>query len=348
MNTAKREIINVLMKLQKGYEEKNTENTSALMSEIFSDRQDLLVLGTGSSEICLGRSEVEKLIHDDWDGGWGDFKINIDGAKIEADGDVAWFYADCTVRYSFEDSDDKEYNRLGDWVKQITKSQNASPKQRLSFLNWALSLLYHQRKSGKREYLWPSELSGMLINENNKWKIASLHFAVAKPNYPDERLEETVDDYQEGHIHTRNKILAHNSNKANSGLLDFLKRLEGEIDDAKFGRLYFDPEQILMFDAGRFAWVIALGTTKQSVPEDEIFDKSLQEIGELFISDLSSEAKLFQAKRNIAYALREAASGAEFTWPVRLTAVIEQDEKGCILRHKHFSYPFYWIFEGKL
>jgi hypothetical protein len=51
---------------------------------------------------------VEKLIYDDWDGAWGDFVIDIDGANIESSGEVARFIADCTVKYSFEDADDKE------------------------------------------------------------------------------------------------------------------------------------------------------------------------------------------------------------------------------------------------
>jgi len=344
MNTIN-EIKNILAKLQKGYDEKNPKNTSALMAEIFSERPNLLALGTSSSEVCLGRAEVEKLIHDDWNGGWGDFSIDIDGAKIEADGESAWFYANCTVKYSFKDSDDAEHNSYADFIKEIANKRDTTPKQRIAFLNWALGIHFHERKPGKREYLWPSEFSGMLIKENGEWKIATLHFTVDKSNYPDERFEEFASDYQEGHTSTKNKILSHNGNKPNAELLNLLKQLES---DAELSDLNFDQEQTLVFDTGQFAWLIALGTTKQSKSEDEIFDYSLQEIAKLLDTDLPPEDKLFQAKRSIAYALKETASGTAFTWPIRLTAVVEKCEEDYKFRHKHFSYPFYWIFEGKL
>jgi hypothetical protein len=338
----------ILKKLQKGYEDKIPENAISLVSEIFSSRQDILILGTGSWEVCLGREEVIKLIHDDWDA-WGDYKINIDGAIIETVDDTSWFYTDCTVRYSFTDSDDSEFTRIGGWVKKIVENQNATAKQRLSFLNWAMSLLYHQRKPDKREYLWPSELSGMLVKENGAWKIASLHFSIVKPVHPDERFEETFADYRNGHIHTRSKILEHNGNKVDNDLLNLLTHLEREmIDDFEYGGLNFDLEQTLMFDSGRFSWIMALGASKHSISESTILDRSIQEILALFNSDLSPEDTMFQVKRKIAYTLRETSSGTEFTRPIRLTAIVEKGKKGYAFRTKHFSYPFYWIFEGKL
>ena len=343
------EITSILAKFQKGYEEKNPGNVSALISEIFLDRHDLLTLGTSTDEVCIGRDEVIKLIHDDWDGGWGDFKIDLDGAKIESDGDVAWFYSNCTVKYSFEDSDDEKNRSYVDFVKSVIKKQGTTPKQRLAFLNWALGIHFHERKRGKREYQWPSELSGMLVKVNNKWKIATLHFAVSKPNYPDERFEEFYDDYQVGIQNSKNKILTHDDNKADDKLLQLLKCLEDNVaNDAELSGLQLDSEQVLVFETERFEWIIALGVVKQSISENEIFNRSLQEIKGLLDTGLQPEDKLFQIKRNIAYALKEAASGTEFTWPIRLTAVVEKGEKFYKFRHKHFSYPFYWIFEGKL
>lgn len=50
-----KEIIDMLKKLQKGYEEKIPENAPALVAKIFSDRTNLPTLGAGSWEVCLGR-----------------------------------------------------------------------------------------------------------------------------------------------------------------------------------------------------------------------------------------------------------------------------------------------------
>ena len=344
-----KEIIDVLKKFQQGYDERNLEKVDAFMAEVFSDRQDLLTLGTSTGEVCIGHEEVKKLIYDDWDGGFGDFKIDIENAKIDVDGNAAWFYADCTLKYTFEDSDDKEYERYGEFVREIIEKKDATSKQKLSFLNWALGLHYHQRRSGKREHLWPSEFSGMLVKENDTWKIATLHFALAKPNYPDERFEDTTTEgYLPDANDIRNKIISCKTNKADDELLNLLGKLEVELaDDAELGSLHFDSDQVLVFDAGRFLWIMAHAVIKKSKFEDEILDRSLQEISISLDSNLSPEDKLFSVKRTIAYALKEVASGTEFTWPIRLTAVAQKAENCYKFRQKHFSYPFDWIFEGK-
>ena len=75
MFNLKIKIIDVLRELQNGYNEKVPANAPCLMDKIFSSRQDLLGLGTGTGEICLGRDEIEELIRSDWDGGWGNFVI---------------------------------------------------------------------------------------------------------------------------------------------------------------------------------------------------------------------------------------------------------------------------------
>jgi len=332
------EIIDILKKFQTGYDEKNTQNITAFMDELFSDRQDLLTLGTNTWEVCLGSDEVTKLIHDDWNGSWGDFKIDMATVKIDVDGSVAWFYADCTLKYKFKDADEKAFERYNKQVREIIANENATPKQRLSFLNWVFGLHFHQRTPSEREYLWPSEFNGMLIQENDKWKIATLHFAAAKPSYPSVRFEDTVENYEAITDAMRKKMMAHNGNKADSELVDFLKETEKS--------LQFNSDQIAVFTAGHFSWVMALVTEKKSISEDEIFEKSLSEIEDVLNSNLSEEEKLFSSKRNIAYALKEVASGATYTWVVRLTAVVEKTENGYKVRNKHLSYPFPWLLEG--
>jgi hypothetical protein len=98
-------------------------------------------------------------------------------------------------------------------IRKIIKNKVTTPKQRLTFLNWSLGLHFHQRTPDKREYLWPSELSGMLIKENGAWKLTTLHFTISKSNYPDERIEDTIEDYQTGVDKMKNKMIEHTGNK---------------------------------------------------------------------------------------------------------------------------------------
>jgi len=328
------EIIEILNKLQKGYDEKIPENAPSLIAEIFSSREDLLTLGTGTGELCFNRDEIMELIRSDWDGGWGDFKIDIDNAKIEGDGDAAWFFADCSLKYIFQDSAERDEYTI-EIIKEAIAKNAASPKQRLSFLNWCLDLRWHHWRQPKREHLWASEISGMMLKENGAWKIAALHFATNKPYYSDERFEQLTEEYEGSCQRQKAKIALRRGNQPDKELLGSLKQLEGSFS--------FDLEQVAVFDAGRFFWVMAFGIEEKEISEDEVMNKAMKDISGVVASDMKTEDKVLATKRIIGYALKETANGMKF----RLTAIAEKTADGYRFRHKHFSYPFGWIVEGK-
>ena len=307
------------------------------MAEVFSKRDDLLTIGTGTWEVCLGRDEVKQLIKDDWDGGWGGFKLDLAIAKIETEGNVAWFYLDATVKYEFENPDEEKNADHNELVAEILANEEASPKQKLSFLNWALSFNHH-RPDGKREHLWPSEFSGMMVKENGNWKIATMQFAMAKPAYPTERYEEPFQDYQAAGDNLCEQLTNHEGSKIDDELFAFLQATETAID--------FTKEQIAVFTEGKFSWLMAIAREQKIITEDEIFENTMSEINELSNSEMSEAQKLFATKRSIAFALKEVASGISFTWPIKLSAVVEKNADGYKFHQKHYSYSFDWYFEG--
>jgi len=68
----------------------------------------------------------------------------------------------------------------------------------------------------------------------------------------------------------------------------------------------------------------------------------------LFQADVSSKDKLFAIHRSVSYALKESAAGENYTCPIRLTAVVKNPMGRPVFQNIHFSFPCYWIFEGKL
>lgn len=64
--------------------------------------------------------------------------------------------------------------------------------------------------------------------------------------------------------------------------------------------------------------------------------------------ELTSEEKLFALHRSIAYALKESSIGEDYTYPIRLTAVILNDKGKPVFQHIHFSFPCCWKLEGKI
>ena len=107
-------------------------------------------------------------------------------------------------------------------------------------------------------------------------------------------------------------------------------------------------EHLISHKFNEITLVIAHGILKQKLNEDEVIQHSLDEMRGLTRSNLNAEEKIFAIKRSAAYALKESASGASYSCPVRMTATILNSDEGLAFNCIHLSFPFYWIFEGKL
>lgn len=371
----KLEIREILRQFQNGYTERDIEKVDAFVEELFIMKDDTCVLGTGTGELFLGLEQVKTLIKDDWKY-WGDIKIDLENVYIDNENTVAWFATTGNVKYTFEDTQ-KRYDRYLNFIKNKTEESEITPKQKITFINWVLALTYHQRLEKKREYLWPLRLSGVLLKDNGKWKFANIQFSIPKANFPDERFEDSK-EYIERY-NNQNAIVEKYMNKQMPTEIVGQKDISKELISKYFGTennpfiigtenqwcigvnqikeffavnndyiLSLDLEHAIVSKHNEVTWVTACGILEQNSTEDELYAKVLGELGNLFQSDLTSEEKLFAIHRSIAYTLKESATGADYTYPIRLTAVILNNIGKPIFQHIHFSFPYYWKFEGKI
>ncbi|TWH80381.1 nuclear transport factor 2 family protein [Sedimentibacter saalensis] len=380
----KSEIIKILRKFQNGYTGKDIEKVDAFVEELFKD--DACVLGTGTGELFLGLEQVKSLIIGDWKY-WGDIKIDLENVYINNENTVAWVATTGNVKYTFENTQEK-YESYLNFIKNKIEESEIKPKQKITFINWVLALAYHQRLEKKREYLWPLRLSGVLLKDDGKWKFANIHFSIPKANFPDERFEnskeciesynnqnEMVEKYINNQMTIEIKTLLKSFEKEIVGQKNISKELISKyfvmennpyiirtenqwcigVDQIKefFAVnndyiLTLDLEHAIVSKHNKVTWVTACGKLKQTVTEEELYEKILGELGNLLQSDITSEEKLFVIHRSIAYALKESATGVDYTYPIRLTAVILEHMESPIFQQIHFSFPFQWIFEGKI
>lgn len=120
-------------------------------------------------------------------------------------------------------------------------------------------------------------------------------------------------------------------------------------DDWEYwGDVNIDLEHAITSKRGEVSWVTVCGLLKGKLTEDELYARALEELENLFQSDISPKDKLFAIHRSIAYLLKESAMGQDYTCPIRLTAVVTNQMGGPVFQNIHFSFPFCWIFEGKL
>ncbi len=380
------EIREVLQRFQVGYTERDIKKVDAFVEELFITGENTCVLGTGTGELFLGSERVKTLIKDDWEY-WGNVNIDWENAHIFLEGEVAWFATTGSVKYTFEDTAER-YESYIDFIKKKAEEVELTPKQKITFINWVLTLAYHQREEKKREYLWPLRLSGILLKNVDKWKIVHLQFSIPKANFPDERFENSkehlkryneqntmVDEYKNNQMTIELKDLLKNLETEFFGQKDISKELVAKyfaIDDlpyviglenqwydgvdkiAEFFAMHvdrdlsLDMEHAIISKSDKVTWITANGILKQDLTEDELVKRALEELGNLFQTDLTSKEKLFAVHRSVAYVLKEIAAGVNFTCPLRLSAVILNRSTGSAFHNIHFSFPSYWIFEGKV
>lgn len=380
------EIKKVLQKFQDGYTARNIENVDSFVKELFIEGEETCALGTGTGELFLGSDKVKELIKGDWQY-WGDVNIDWTNLHITVSGENAWFATTGSVKYTFEDTPER-YDNYVNFIKDKAEESQITAKQKIAFINWVLSLTYHQREDKKREYLWPMGLSGVLLKSNGKWKIAHLQFSLSKGNFPDERFEECkeyvenyhkqsamADEYRKNAITEEIKVMLKNFQREFFGQKSISKELISKyfnieklpyilgtenqwydgIEQVKgfFGgnsnmKLSLDLEHAIAQKSGEITWITVTGILKQQLTEEQLAQNTLEELANIFNGGLNSEEKLFAAHRSVSWVLKEGAVGDNYTCPIRLTAVILNSNTGLAFEHIHFSFPSYWIFEGKL
>lgn len=380
------EIKKVLRQFQDGYTKRDLNNVEAFVDELFITRDDTCVLGTGTGELFLGIGQVKELIKNDWEF-WGDVNIDLENVHIDYENEVAWFAAAGTVKYTFQDTQER-YDNYVNFIKDKTKESDLTPKQKIAFINWVLALTYHQRLDKKREYLWPLRLSGVLLKDNGKWRFAHIQFSIPKANFPDERFENSKeyienysnqnaisDKYFKNDMDIEIKLLLQNLETELFGQKGISKELISKYfttdnvpyiiePDNKWcigveqikefftmnsgATLTLDLEHAITSNQSGVTWITICGLLKGNLTEEELYARVLEELESLFQSDISSQDKLFAIHRSISYALKESAAGKEYTCPIRLTAVVTNYIGRPVFQNIHFSFPFSWIFEGKL
>ncbi|WP_291578441.1 nuclear transport factor 2 family protein [Clostridium sp. UBA6640] len=381
-----RDIRELLRQFQIGYTERDVEKAETFMEELFIIGEETCALGTSTEELFLGSEEVKTLIRDDWEY-WGDFNMDWERAHISVKDEVAWFATTASVKHTFEDTPER-YDSYVNFIKNKAEETGLTSKEKIAFINWVLALTYHQRLDEKREYLWPVCLSGVLLKQENKWKFTHLQFSIPKANFPDQRFESSKEyvesynkhnamacKYKNNQVNMEIKSLLKSIETELVGQENISKELISKyfaIDNISYvmgpdNQWYYGVDQIKEFfeksrasslsmdleyaiatKSGEMAWVTVSGTLKQELTEDELAEGALVELDNLFKSNLSSKEKLFVAHRSVSCALKEGAIGTNYTCPIRLTALVSNCGDKPVFNYIHFSFPFYWIFEGKI
>ena len=150
---------------------------------------DFDVIGTngiypGQGEWYLGKSAARELFLGDWQY-WGDLRLDVLGARIRVNGEMAWLSAAGTVSKNIPA--EKNYADLLAFVRQFIDSDHASAQEKLLYILRGSSNTLYELHRGEN-FVWPLRFTAVLALHGEGWKFEHMQFSFPTINFPDARL----------------------------------------------------------------------------------------------------------------------------------------------------------------
>ncbi len=190
----RQEIIEVLKKLQVGYDQRDLTKVDEYAQGLF-DPEDCLVIGIESSgtkahEWFEGIEGVKKLLELDWKY-WDDLKMKIGDTRIRIDGNTAWLVVPCT---SENHRKKKEVYDIA--VRSIARTLEANKDDKSDEISREILLWVTQHSSRflweyeqqNDEFLYPLRIMAVLVKKKGKWLFRQMSFAFPTRGIPDVRI----------------------------------------------------------------------------------------------------------------------------------------------------------------
>lgn len=256
----KSELTSVLERFREGYIKRDLSSIDAFMDALFEKNDDIVIIGTGNGEWCLGYEEAKEIFLSDWEY-WGDLRIVIDNALMDSDGDTAWILTEASLSHTFK-SGDETYSRYLGFVKSFfdeTPSGKAvSSKAKLSEISYMLCHLLHPREGKERTYQMPLRVSFVLTKSSGRWVIRQMQFSmVSAADYPDVRIDKftenkepyesevgRIKEYSAQHICPDSEGIKSMLKEFQKSYLDLNKSIDEIIEE------YFSEERPVAVDTG--------------------------------------------------------------------------------------------------
>ena len=177
----------LLRQFQLGYTRRNRDDLEAFM-ELFVTTDGLEVIGTdavqpGEGEWCIGREAVRRLVASDWEN-WGQVVFDVDGARIQSLGDVAWLATTGTVTDTT--STEARYSSYLDDTRGVLADEDRGPDDKLLHFNGVGSDVLSSLPPSQT-LVWPFRFTAVAVRQGGQWRFTQMQFSFATTRSPDVR-----------------------------------------------------------------------------------------------------------------------------------------------------------------
>ncbi|HSD83720.1 MAG TPA: hypothetical protein VLG46_07670 [Anaerolineae bacterium] len=177
-----------LQRFQDGYTQRDVARLDEFM-QLFADGAGVEVIGTngirpGVDEWYLDKAGTRELVQGDWKF-WGDLWLEVDGAHIQARGDVAWLAVPGTVSMTIqaEENVQSHLQRIKDLIDQAGPT---AEEKLLDILRDGSNIMYELRRG--EQFVWPLRFTAVLVRQAGEWRFQQVQFSFPTTRLPDERI----------------------------------------------------------------------------------------------------------------------------------------------------------------
>jgi hypothetical protein len=168
-----------LRRFQAGYTARDLSKLDDFM-RLFSPRDEVELIGIGASqrggnEWFEGLASIREIIESDWTY-WGDVTLDVEGARISLQGDVAWLSTTGTLTQT--KAFDQALPQYLDQMSQLVSNPDLSPDERLLEATHFGVRRLRERLKGEG-HQWPFTITAVLVRSpSGEWLFHTLHWAM--------------------------------------------------------------------------------------------------------------------------------------------------------------------------
>jgi hypothetical protein len=176
------EAISQVRQVLQSFQDGNVERDLSRLDEfvaLFAPDEGIELIGIGASvrggnEWFEGAEQIREIIESDWTY-WGDVRIDVDGARINVRGKVAWLSTSGTLANTGEA--DKALPFYLEQMKGFLEDEDLSPQARLmDATHFGMRRLWERHKG--LGHLWPFVFTAVLVETEEGWRFHQVQFAM--------------------------------------------------------------------------------------------------------------------------------------------------------------------------
>jgi len=172
------EVSSILQKFQNGYTARDVTKLDEFM-QLFVQDESIEMIGVGASKRAAnewfeGLARIREIVEGDWMY-WGDVKLDVAGAKITVQGEVAWLSTTGTVTQT-QAFDTAIELHINDMKAIFDRTDLTADQKLMEATHYGIRRMYERSKG--LGHSWPFTFTAVFMKIGDAWRFHTIHWSM--------------------------------------------------------------------------------------------------------------------------------------------------------------------------